>query len=186
MNITLNNLHWIHYIESLRKGDKKQSSYLSKWRILSRFEMLENGTEHFKFAGGEEPNKLLFELNLMSANRNLDEIKNHKLENSAGALTCLGNKYSNDFIISGIIVLNDGAYDEAISSARLSTFTFSQFILSLEGLEPPKSNNAIPIWNNVNNKNLKISHVQTNFHYGHTHLTEFYTKNQPATLVRSL
>ncbi|PSJ16872.1 hypothetical protein [Nitrosomonas supralitoralis] len=186
MNITLKNLHWINYIESIQINDKDRSSLQSKWRIFSRFKMLENGIQQFKFSGGEKPNELIFELNLMSAHRNSNEIKKHRLENSAGALIYLGDKYSNDFIISGIIVLNDEVYDEVILSTRFSTSVYSQLILSLNGLEPPKSGKTIPIWNNVKNKKLEIAHVQTTFHYGHPDLPNYSTRSHLGAWLKSL
>ncbi len=185
MNITLNNLQWVNYIESLQ-GEDDQSSLYSAWRIFSRFEMLENGIQQFKFLGGEKPNELIFELNLMSAHRNSNEIKKHRLENSAGALICLGDKYSNDFIISGIIVLKDEVYDEVISSTKLSTSANSQLILSLNGLELPKPGNTTPVWNNVKNKKLEIAHVQTTFHYGHPHLPDYSTHRHLGAWLKSI
>ncbi|MBY0475411.1 MAG: hypothetical protein K2Q13_10190 [Nitrosomonas sp.] len=185
MNITLNNLQWVNYIESLQ-GDDNQSSLYSEWRIFSRFEMLENGIQQFKFLGGEKPKELIFELNLMSAHRHSNEIKKHRLENSAGALVCLGDKYSNNFIVSGIIVLREEVYDEVILSTRSSTSLDSQLILSLNGLEPPKAGNTIPIWNNVKNKKLRITHVQTNFHYGHPHLPDYSTHRHLGAWLKSI
>jgi len=186
MNITLKNLQWVNYIEPIQRNDNDRSSLQSKWRIFSRFEMLENGIHQFKFSDGEIPNELIFELNLMSALRHSIEIKKHRLENSSGALICLGDKYSNDFIISGIIILNDEVYDEVISTTRLSTSVYSQLTMSVNGLETPKDGNTPAIWNNVKNKKLEIAHVQTTFHYGHSHLPSYSTRSHLGAWLKSL
>lgn len=186
MNITLEDLHWIHTIGQPQKDEKSQAIFQSKWRILARFEIFKNGKQQFSFLGGEKPNELIFELNLMSVQKNSNEIKIHKLENSAGALTCLGDKYSNNFIIGGIIVLSDEFYDDMILSAQASGCNDSQMILSLEGLKSTETRNSIPIWDNVKNNKLKITNVETIFHYGHKHLSDYSTRRNLGAWLKSL
>lgn len=186
MNITLDDLHWIHTIGQPQRDVKNQAIFQSKWRILARLEMFKNGKQQFNFLGGEKPKELIFELNLMSIQKNSDEIKKHKLENSAGALTCLGDKYSNNFIIGGIIVLSDEFYNDMILSAQASGCNDAQMILSLEGLESTESRNSIPTWDNVRNNKLKVTNVQTIFHYGQAPLSDYPTRRNLGAWLKSL
>lgn len=170
-NVTLYNLRWDQYIESSleeRKDDLIKIPLTVHWGVTAHIQMPDSpNTKQIEFTGGQNPEEIILSLQILSAKKSTDLVKRYNLQNSSGALICNEEAGTSDFLIHGIIVLDDEAFESITSTVKFSSPISSELHLSLEGLQISDSIDFKYVWDNKNTKRIKVTHVQVVFRYGY-------------------
>lgn len=174
-DIELNNLLWTQFIEGITKDKKEDEKKLveqlnMRWRVSSRMKMTNNFVKQFHFTGGQTPSELFYEINIISRGENLDWINKNNFEDSSGTLRLIGEVIDDNFYITGMLILDDLIFNEAISLIKTSTVISSSLQLAIDGLQDSESPNYMYTWDNKNSSQLKVTNFRLIFHYGNSNL----------------